>query len=221
MTRRILAVAGAMALAWGVLGTSGCVQLTLDSDSPVSPMVVTAGPRLERSMPDAMGYDGSIGSMACVPLTFPDQGSAEVREVALMVGINHPFVGDLVIKVVSPQGTVVTVLNRAGFDEPADSDVPEGGDSSGIAASDRITFRDGAPVAAEQMGGTLESLDVVCRDDHRCDYAPSPGSGPGTSLADFQGEPPGGDWQVCIADGSSGDGDTGVIQMIELSVVAW
>jgi len=198
------------------------MQLTLDQElPPVAPMVVSAGPRLEMRMPDVMGYDGSIESMECVPLDFPDQGSSEVREVELTVAINHNFIGDLVIKVVSPRGTVTTVLNRPGYDEPADTDIPVGGDSSDMRASDPITFRDGAPIAAEQMGGTLESNDVVCRDDHHCDHAPSPGRGPGTSLADFQGEPPGGVWRVCVADGSSGDGDTGVIQSLTLSVLAW
>jgi hypothetical protein len=67
-----------------------------------------------------------------------------------------------------------------------------------------ITFNDAAGTSAENLGdpGT-----VVCEVDGICNYAPAPDTGPGTNLAQYNGQNAAGTWQVCVGD--AGGGDTG------------
>jgi subtilisin-like proprotein convertase family protein len=69
------------------------------------------------------------------------------------------------------------------------------------------------------MGNGINDSSVVCKDDGRCTYAPSPGSGPGHGFADFHGESPVGDWLLCLADGHVHD--SGTLQAATLTVLAW
>ncbi|MFT3770324.1 MAG: proprotein convertase P-domain-containing protein [Minicystis sp.] len=138
----------------------------------------------------------------------------------MKVGIDHPSCGDLVIKLVSPKGTVSTMMNRPGLDEVVDKYNEANGNIVDLSATYPITFDDGAPADAEQMGKGLGTSATVCKDDQRCTYHPNPGSGPGKmGLADFNGESPAGDWRVCLADGD--DNDMGKLQTATLTVLAW
>lgn len=189
--------------------------------TPIEPVVVMLGPGLDLLIPSDESYNGSVATMTCATMDLPDQGFTEVREVTIALGLQHTWVGDLVIKAVSPQGTETTLLSRPGLAEPEDSstEFSSDGDSANLVPTAPITFRDDATDDAETMGAPLTDNDVVCQDDGRCAYRPSPGAGPGTSLADFQGEAPAGAWKVCVADGNAND--SGFISSVELSVLAW
>ncbi|EYF00483.1 proprotein convertase P-domain-containing protein [Chondromyces apiculatus] len=181
-------------------------------------LVATQGPGLAHALPDDQQYDGSLGTMECQTLTIPDEGAAEVVEVEVKVGLSHTWISDLVIKVASPEGTVVTLLSRAGIEEAADTSSELDGDGSDLAISHPIVFRDDATSPAELMGVNIGNDKVVCRDDGICAHRPSPGKGPGERLADFEGEPPAGDWKVCVADADNTL--TGTVDLTQITVRA-
>jgi cysteine-rich repeat protein len=190
--------------------------------TPIPPQVVTVGVpnRLEMTITDQQDhYDGTIATMDCATITLVDQGFPVIHRVMLQVGIDHPYVGDLVLKLVSPKGTVSTMFSRPGLDEPVDTYDENNGDSSDVSADFPLTFSDDQPDDAETMGNTIDGSHTVCKDDQRCNYHPNHGSGPGTSLADFNGEAPAGDWKVCLADGDNND--VGKLQTATLTVLAW
>jgi len=150
------------------------------------------------------GYDGTLGSMVCIDVT----GEAgTISDLDVQVAISHTWVGDLVIKLVSPTGDILTLLSRPGLSEPADDGTDCCGDSSNLDMGSPLTFDDDAAVSAEDMGAGLDGSGVICQDDGECTFAPAPDTGPGTNLAQFNGQDGAGTWQVCVGD--SGGGDTG------------
>lgn len=186
----------------------------------IPPQVVTIGPNLGFTITDPnKGYNGDLSTMQCAVVSFADQGFHDIKLVELTVGIDHVWVGDLVLKLVSPMGTVSTMFSRPGLDDVADAYDEDNGDSSHISAGYPITFRDGAADDAETMGDTVNGTKTVCKDDSRCVYHPSPDKGPGNGFADFLGESPVGDWRVCLADGD--DNDEGHLQIATLTVLAY
>jgi subtilisin-like proprotein convertase family protein len=177
---------------------------------------VTTGPGFGQAIPDN-GYNGTIPypSMTCFPFTFLDTGLNTVAGVSFDIGVTHGWIGDLTIKLLSPAGTVTTVLNRPGYVIPDDG-TGTLGEASNLVASSVITFRDGGATDAELMGSTISPSQAVCQDDGLCDYAPNADSATPGVLADLHGESVLGDWQLCFGD--SGAGETGVIDYMALSI---
>jgi subtilisin-like proprotein convertase family protein len=160
-------------------------------------------------------------SMGCVIMTIPDAGFTEIQHVEVELAINHNFVGDLVIKMQSPKGTITTLMNRPGAAEPVDGtfETPNGDDSN-LDPAYPVRFQDGATISAESMGGTLGTGQIVCKDDQVCVYNPARGLGEGAmGLADFQGESPVGIWAICVGDGDNVD--SGTITSATLSVLSY
>lgn len=191
-----------------VLGAAlpGWAQKGDESEPPVQ---VTRVP-----VPDN-GYDGSLGSMACLSSA---QAAGIIQDVNVQVALTHTWVGDVVIKVVSPSNEVLTLLSRPGLVEAADDGEGCCGDSSNLAMTSPILFDDSATISAENMGSTLDSSGVICQDDGECTFIPAPGAGPGTSLAQFIGQDAAGTWQVCVGD--SAGGDTGDFDSFQLQITA-
>ena len=149
-------------------------------------------------------YDGTLESMVCIDVT----GEAgTISDLDVQVAVSHTWAGDLVIKLVSPSGEVLTLLSRPGLSENVDDGTDCCGDSSNLDMGSPLTFDDDAGVSAENMGASLDSSGVICQDDAECSFIPAPGSGPGTNLAQFNGQDGAGTWQVCVGD--AGGGDTG------------
>ena len=169
---------------------------------PADPFNPITGRQACTTVPDD-AYDGTIGSMTCQTINVADPGL--IDDVDVVLGVNHSWVGDMTVKVVSPAGTVVTVMSRPGFAEPADDGTLCCGDSSNIVDTSPVTFDDSAAVSAEDMGSTIAGGFFVCQDDGICNYSSFPDTGPGTNLDDFDGEPAAGDWMVCVGDGAGGD----------------
>jgi subtilisin-like proprotein convertase family protein len=164
---------------------------------------------LNLAIPDD-AYNGTKGSMICTSLEVTDNGVNFVDEVELKVGIDHPWLGDLVIKLYSPEGSVITVLSRAGFFEIADDGGGISVEGSDLEAGAPITFAMDGPYSAETLGdgNNLNNAGVACKDDGRCEYEPNSGKALPGSLSDLAGESAPGTWQVCVGDAGSADKGT-------------
>jgi len=152
------------------------------------------------------GYDGSIGSMACVTVAAP---AGAIDDLNVTIDMEHTWVGDLAVKVVAPDMTTATLMSRPGDIEPADDGTaPPFGNSDNLVmgAPGSITYDDqGGGPASEDMGG-VGSTNNVCIDDALCNYVSSVGAATGTGLADFNGlTVAAGNWQVCVGDSAAAD----------------
>ena len=181
--------------------------------------VWSAGPDLGIGIPDD-GYNGSFGSMASDFIVVGDDGFGGniITDIDVTIGMSHTWVGDLVIKLVSPGGVVLTLLSRPGFAEAADDGVGCCGDSSDLAFAFQITYDDASPNDAELMGGSIAGGDVVGDPANGSpdNYFPNPGTGPGVALVDFNGLNAVGSWALYIGDGAGGD--TGILDRWSLTI---
>ena len=174
----------------------------------------TSNPNLD--IPDD-AYDGSLGSMACDTIDASSiPGGETVSNVTLSLGATHTWIGDLTVKLQSPDGNILGVFSRVGYAEPADDGQGCCGDSSNLDGTP-LLFDDASGDDAETMGNTIGSSEFVCTTDGRCDYYPNPDSVVGhSSFADFNGENASGMWMLCMGD--SAGGDTGVFQEWTLNI---
>ena len=168
------------------------------------------------------GYDGTLGSMAC--LTVPEAAQGSVEDASVEVTMEHTWVGDLTIKLVSPTGTVATVLSRPGFDEPADDGDGCCGNSSNLELGGPITFSTtNGLIDAETMGepGVPGNGIVVCTDDGECAFIPNPGSAidSGNLSTIFDGEEAAGNWQLCVGDSVGEDSGNLASAVLDLEVL--
>jgi cysteine-rich repeat protein len=162
------------------------------------------------------GYNGTLASMACANVTVTASGDNVVDYVCPTVAMSHTWIGDLVIKLVSPANTVITLMSRPGVLETADDGTAINGDSSNLLNTFPITWIDGKPTSAENMGNTLSNAQVVCRDDMLCAYDPNNGAAAPGKLAAFIGQAGPGTWNLCVGDG--GLGDVGTIDQVKLVI---
>ncbi len=155
--------------------------------------------------------------MRCVDLVVAagDCASAIVA-VTVTADITHAWVGDLTMKLVHPDTTVVTLMSLPGFAESADDGESSSGPGANLAAGYPITFATGAPTSAEAIGSTLNNTQDVCREDLRCSYAPNAGAAGGPNLTGLNGKSATGTWKFCVGD--SGTRDTGRINQVTLTI---
>src|SRR5436190_4652089 len=151
------------------------------------------------------GYNGTTFSMASLPLAVPASGMGVVRRVAVRVAIAHTWIGDLVIKVQSPAGTLVTLMSMPGVVESSDNGTSITGDSSNLSTSFPIQFEDGGPKSAENMGNTILNAQNVCEHDLPCTYDPNNGAAPSGKLAALIGQNMLGTWRLYVGDAAVGD----------------
>jgi hypothetical protein len=143
---------------------------------------------------------GTISTMVCVDLVVTNVNI--VVDAQLEVGVAHTWIGDLIFKLVAPNGQVLTLMSRPGTAEVIDNGIggPNNGDSSNLEADFHLTFLDAGVKDAELMGDTLASAGVVCKNDMQCSYKPNHGAGPGVDFGDFAGLPANGTWKFCVGD---------------------
>lgn len=153
-------------------------------------------------------YDGTKGSMACASFNVVGNGIDVVDLIEVKVGIDHAWVGDLVIKVFSPESSVITVLSRPGLGETADDGDGISVEGSDLVAAAPINFLMSGEYDAETLGSMLGINGVICKDDGRCDYSPNHGKALAGDLSDLAGEVAPGVWQVCVGDAGSADEGT-------------
>jgi hypothetical protein len=145
------------------------------------------------------GYDGTIGSMACLTIPGPP---TNIVDLDVKVEVDHTFVGDLTFKVKSPSQEVLTLVNRPGYDETADDGSGCCGNDGTMSSAFPVKFDDDSINSAETMGA---SGLAVCAGDGICDFSPFPGTGPGANLGQFNGQDATGDWMLCVGDSASAD----------------
>lgn len=197
--------------------TTSTTTSATTTTAPAEPWqgVATVGPGL--SLAVASGHSGSLASMTCVDLALA-QTTAAVVDVRVKLGLSHPAAGDLTVKLVSPEGTQLTVMSRPGLLEAADNGQGCCGADSLLSQAAPISFHNDAAVSAEQLAAAVGPFATVCADGDPCEFFPSSGAGPGTDLDDFAGEDPSGTWQLCVGD--SVLDDAGTLDFAELSVAA-
>lgn len=138
-------------------------------------------------------YSNPAGLVTVTPTSIPDNDAAGVSEtftfpatsetiddVTLDLEIDHTWVGDLVVTLESPAGTVITLIDRPG--------IP--GTGFGCSGDDiNVTLSDAAASPAESacsappaIGGTLS---------------------PNNPLAGFDGENPSGTWTLTVSDNAA------------------
>ena len=137
--------------------------------------------------------------LTCVDIPVSDIG--KVTDAAVRVGMTHTWVSDLRFVLQSPDGKVLTLMNRPGFP------TARNGHASDLQARYPITFSQNASNDAERMGSTTSSQ-VICRDDGKCSYLPNADSDISAtinSLAGFANSPSNGTWKFCVNDNFVGD----------------
>ena len=176
---------------------------------------------LNLAIPDNT-YDGTLDSMGCAEVEVVGPmgvcGGINIVDVTVELGLNHTWVGDLVVKLEAPDGTVVPLMSRPGVDEPTDDGQNEGGsgDSSNATADFPWIFVDGGATDAELMGQSIDGSLAVCADDDECEFDPNSGSAMGEAFEDLVGLDPVGTWRLCIGGGAGGD--NGTIESINLDI---
>jgi Regulatory P domain of the subtilisin-like proprotein convertases and other proteases len=166
---------------------------------------------------DAFGPDAG---MTCSTITVPNFPGYLIHagEVSVDLKLSHTRIGDLTVKLRSPDGTILTLLNRPGSNAPdngADSPI---GNTSNLNGT-FIAFRDNGAIA-ETMGSTLGTSQNVCDDDGVCIYAPTPDTAkkPPYSFAYLTIDQLAlGDWTLCVGD--SVGSETGTFHAWTLNIV--
>ncbi len=138
------------------------------------------------------GFDGSLGSMACEDFVVAGF-SSPIYSVSVETAIDHTWGSDLEVKLVNPNGDILTVMNA------------NSGGGTDLVSTHPVIFVDGAAVSAENMGTGLGDSEAVCRDDDICEYAPAPDNEPSPpdTFEDLVNLEPGdgnGTWQLCLGD---------------------
>jgi subtilisin-like proprotein convertase family protein len=181
----------------------------------IAPSIEVAKTNLGLAIPDN-AYDGSIESMTCTD--FEMASAAPVYATPdwyyVTLGIDHTWVADLVVKLVSPTGRVETLLHRPGLDVAADDGSGAGGRSADLAASHPILL---APLnvyttMAEDIGVGLTGGQVACKDDAKCSFHVDAGVGP----SELALEPVEGTWRVCVGDAAAND--VGTLRSVTLDL---
>lgn len=168
------------------------------------------------AIPDG-AYDGTLGSMLCKEfklLNDPIDGIEFYGDVTVKAGLDHTWLGDLTLKVMNPNGKLLTVFNRPGGALLPDNGMSCCGDSSNLAKDFPLSFKNGGAFDPKQMGKTLNTALVVCKDDAQCEFLPDHGLGPGLDFNDFLGDNVEGSWMVCFGD--SENGDPGMLDSLSL-----
>ena len=186
----------------------------------------TAGPGLG-IIPVDDGYDGTLdpNSMASSTIAVPSDGTDLIDGVTVEITMSSLFLGEFIIKLKSPVGTVVTLMHRAGLegipDDGTDSNLANFGDGSNLAFQYPITFDDAAlsGLGAELMGTAPVDIgsDGVVGDPNDPkgatpdNYIPDAGdlstlsTGPLVDkFSAFDDENAVGDWVLYLGDGAPG-----------------
>ncbi|MEX0885295.1 MAG: proprotein convertase P-domain-containing protein [Phycisphaeraceae bacterium] len=189
---------------------------------------ITSDPDLNLSIPDG-AYDGSDDPTATLVHTLdlhaPGDFIASDTPLLVTLWLDHDYAGDLTIKLISPAGTEIFLLNRPGsmaFGDGGDLGQVRGSNAN-LGSGFPITFRDDALIGATTMGDNLSNSDIIGDplNGSSAEYRPSfnfyfAGL---QSLSLLNGESAHGAWQLHIGDAATGQ--TGALQQwsIELATV--
>jgi subtilisin-like proprotein convertase family protein len=147
-----------------------------------------SAPNLELALPDE--DPTGVSSTISVPDSF------SIAKLALIVVMDHTWVGDLMFTLTGPDGTTLTLADRPGTDDPS----VDAGDSSNLSSAHPIIFGDLSPIPAEMLGaGCTDTDSVIGVDCHRW-------VNPDQSLGDtWIGTDAFGDWTLTVSDNAGLD----------------
>jgi subtilisin-like proprotein convertase family protein len=121
-----------------------------------------------------------------------------ITHMAILVSMDHTWVGDLIFTLTGPDGTTITLADRPGF--PND----DFGDNSNLSVSYPIIFGDLFPVVdAENLGRACAGTDAVVGVD--CSRQVSAED---SMAAAFGGLSTLGDWTLTVSDNANADTGT-------------
>ncbi|MBK8467353.1 MAG: proprotein convertase P-domain-containing protein [Chloracidobacterium sp.] len=126
-----------------------------------------------------------VGSITDVNFRFDGTQSAD--PVSTTPGINHSWVGDLIVRVTSPGGTTVTVFDRPGF-----TGTGFGCNSNNL-----------AQIVLDDDGG-FPAVEVQCGANSAAAF-PIGTFSPNNLMGAFDGQDPNGNWTINISDNAVGD----------------
>lgn len=162
----------------------------------------SAGPGLGLAMVDD-AYNGSLASMTSSSINVPSIGADTITNVTVTVGMAHTWVGDLTIKLQSPGGGLVTLLNRPGL-VTTDDGAGCCGDSSNLVSNIVMTYDDSAATSAELLGANFPGTNDVITTP--TSYAPAAdGALPAGNLSALDGQNATGLWRLYLGDSAGGD----------------
>jgi len=149
------------------------------------------------------GYDGTLGSMASDAIVASGIPAGTVTNIEIDVAITHTWIGDLTVKLVSPDGTILGVLSRPGLADVGDNGADCCGRSNDWSGA-TITFSDAGSVDAENMGLTAG---VICSGNGECSYFPNPGSiaTPPSTFTELYTGLMNGTWTIYVSDAAGLD----------------
>ena len=162
-------------------------------------------------------YNGTLETMVCNDIIVPEDpdGINLVSAVELKIGLDHPWIGDVNVKIQSPGGAILTAFNRPGTEILPDNGTNCCNDSSDFSKDFPIILKNGGAFDSAKMGTTITATKIVCKDDQQCEFKPNPGMGAGVDFSDFLGETAGGTWKVCVGDSNADD--LGVLDYVGLT----
>lgn len=137
------------------------------------------------AIPDGSG-SATPGTPATTSITFGSEWTNNITDLTFDLRINHTWVGDLIVTLQSPAGTVVTIMDRPG-----------------VPASTFGCGRNNIDATFDDASGT--AVETQCSN-------PNPAIqgtlNPQGSLSDFDGETPEGTWTVSVTDNAGFDTGT-------------
>ena len=170
-------------LPWSLVGTVAAAPVTTTFSYAGAPVAISDGVGAEApgaSVSASLNSSGLTGTITDVDFRI-DGATCNTTAGSTTVGLDHTFVGDLVLSLTSPDGTTVTVINRLSSG---------GGGNSGNNFCQTILNDEAAtPIQSQLASG-----------------APFTGSfTPANALSAFDGETSNGTWQLSAQDFFVGD----------------
>eukprot|EP01090_Pellita_catalonica_P002864 TRINITY_DN12480_c0_g1_i1.p1 TRINITY_DN12480_c0_g1~~TRINITY_DN12480_c0_g1_i1.p1 ORF type:complete len:324 (-),score=52.71 TRINITY_DN12480_c0_g1_i1:72-1043(-) len=136
------------------------------------------------------------------------------------MGVDSGMVGELVLKIVTAQGVIGTLINRPGLDVTIDDGSECCGDNSSCTWNSPFLIDpqlNSSYPTTEDMGSTIPASGRICQDDGICDYRPFSGVAAPLQFSESLPTQPT-VWQICLADANSGFGNTYRIANLTLYV---
>ncbi|MEO0971489.1 MAG: proprotein convertase P-domain-containing protein [Pseudomonadota bacterium] len=131
--------------------------LPLASFAATTTAFYQTGPGLGLDLPDnnPVGVTSSLEAVSGDTLLgfVPDAGGI-IEDVEVVISLDHTFIGDLIITLTSPEGTMITLLDRPvgdGFSS----------DSSNLQGQSFLYFTDRSIISAEDAGAGCDTDQIV------------------------------------------------------------
>jgi subtilisin-like proprotein convertase family protein len=180
----------------------------------------TASPNA--AVPDN-AYTGGLGGMLSSTVNVSGVTGTSVVNIEVDLSMTHTWIGDLIIKLESPDGDILTLVSRPGAAETTDDGIGGTAGSSANLDGAVLTFSDLSVNDAEAMSAGLTlSSEFVCTTNSLCDFYPNPGASayPTQTFASLFGGNMNGDWTLYIGDHASADVGTLLSWSIRISTVS-